>query len=438
MDKKIGIAIIIIVVLMIIIGIVTFVILSNERQSEDKDNVTSEVEKNDININASERYMINKIVNQFFDSINKSSYYNMDGSEYDMSEVNLQVYNLLSKQYVIQKEVKKEKVFDYVYKVDCNNMIIPVSISKIEKVGGIEYLYTGKFVNMENKEDKLKDVSIKIYLDTTNQLYSVEPFANNNEFECEEVSIEKNLSNKMLKDESNDEKIAKSIFNDLKVFILRDSKFVYDNLLNKEFKEKRFSKYSEYQDYLEKNIKMLEIMTLKGFKVLEYEKYIQYVLADNNECEYVVNIMKSGSYEIFLDNYTINQQESIKKYENGSYEEKIAMNLIKIVDAARIGDFKYLFNHMNDGYKKNNFENEEAVYEYIKKLFDKDIELNDVIIKSKDDIYQVKFELIDMIEYNKSQITILDPAAGKPEYIKDVTILMIFKDDGEFEFSFAS
>ena len=157
MDKKIGIAIIIISLLIAIVGIFIFINYKNENKNQNKDNlgIDSEKEYTGIEIDDKERYVVNKIVNQFFDIINKGAYYNGDGSEYDMSEVNLQVYNLLSKQYVTQKGVKIENVFDHVYEVNNNNMILPVNIFKTEKIGGTEYLYVGKLVNMENKEDKL-------------------------------------------------------------------------------------------------------------------------------------------------------------------------------------------------------------------------------------------------------------------------------------------
>ena len=104
----------------------------------------------------------------------------------------------------------------------------------------------------------------------------------------------------------NDEKVADIYLNEYKSYMINDVEKAY-NMLNKEYREKKFKTLDKFEEYLKNyltievinsNIDKYDIKTINGNKIFN--------IYDNNENHYIIKEKSIMNYEIYLDDYTVN------------------------------------------------------------------------------------------------------------------------------------
>lgn len=84
---------------------------------------------------------------------------------------------------------------------------------------------------------------------------------------------------------------------------------------------------------------------------------------------YIFKENSAFQFSIILDTYSIDLPEFIEKYESATTQEKVALNLEKVIEAINEQDYKYVYNKLNETFKKNNFDTLEKFEKYMKKNF---------------------------------------------------------------------
>ena len=74
-------------------------------------------------------------------------------------------------------------------------------------------------------------------------------------------------------------------------------------------------------------------------------------------------------YDALLDNYTIESQEYIDKYNSLTDEQKVNVSVAKVLKMINTADYTNLYNIVDETYKQNNFPNQEIFENYIKNNF---------------------------------------------------------------------
>ena len=75
------------------------------------------------------------------------------------------------------------------------------------------------------------------------------------------------------------------------------------------------------------------------------------------------------NYTVKFDTYTINTEEFNNKYDNGSEQLKVGMNLEKVFQALNRKDYDYIYGKLDSTFKQNNFKTLEDFEKFAKENF---------------------------------------------------------------------
>jgi hypothetical protein len=70
-------------------------------------------------------------------------------------------------------------------------------------------------------------------------------------------------------------------------------------------------------------------------------------------------------YTMMLDSYTIDRTEFIEKYDNGEDKTKVELNIGKFIEALNTKDYEYIYNHLDEEFKNNNYKTVNDLEKYI-------------------------------------------------------------------------
>ena len=154
----------------------------------------------------------------------------------------------------------------------------------------------------------------------------------------------------------------------MKSDLLYDQENIY-NLLDDEYKEKKFGNIDSFKNYIELNRETFSNMEIQKYARYYYDGYTQYVALDNFGNYYVFNETSTMDYKVLLDTYTIDQPEFIENYDSASDVEKAGYNIDKFMTAINTKDYNYAYNHLAQSFKQNNFTTLESFINYIQNNF---------------------------------------------------------------------
>lgn len=314
------------------------------------------------------------------------------------------IYNIIDPQYIqdigvdnnkiIEKCKKYMKIGNYtenvIYDLDIENIFI----KEISEEITIALIYS----EINNAE-----FNIILKIDLKNRTYTMfwsDYIENNNYDQTLEQSgtinsdnIENNGFNFCIIGEIDDRYIVLQLFYEFKNKLFNNSKAAYD-LLNEEYREKKFETYSEFEEYIEKNKKKLNELNIEQFEIKEYEEYREYICIDQSGNYFIFDEKNPIEYTVLLDTYTIDLPEFLEKYNNASEDKKVGYNIEKVFTALNLGDYKYVYNKIDETFKNNNFNTLEAFEKYIQeKLYSNNsIEYEDYKIQGNLYIYTINIK----------------------------------------------
>lgn len=165
------------------------------------------------------------------------------------------------------------------------------------------------------------------------------------------------------------EDLIQIYFNRYKDNMLNDIQKAY-NILDKEYREKRFGDINGYKSYIDKNYDKVGQAILISYKLDSTNNgYTQYVCLDQYGNYYIFRENAIMDYTVILDTYTIDLPEFLEKYNNANEQQKVALNIDKFMQAINAGDYKYAYNCLADSYKNNYFKTQESFEAYAKQNF---------------------------------------------------------------------
>lgn len=225
---------------------------------------------------------------------------------------------------------------------------------------------------------------LMIAMDSDNNTYNIYTSDYIEKYNLYELSKEKDFNEKVFKITNiedrkyntyeykivDDEEYAKDL---LKSYV---QAIKYENIdylygkLDEKYKAEKFKEKSDYENYINANKSNITTATLKYYKDNKYENYRQYICVDQNENYYIFNETSTMNYTLILDNYTIDLPEFIQKYEIATTEEKVMLNIQKIVHALNGKDYSYVYSKLADEFKENYFKNYETFAKYAEYIFD--------------------------------------------------------------------
>lgn len=407
----------VIIILLIIIIAIIMCIVGMLNKKVEKEN-TNEYESQ-LNITLDEAMSLVDNKREYFAISNKISSYLQEDSDV--------IKNMTYSEFLDDIEI--EELSEKTNKIELDEQYLTDKIYCVKKSFDFYAYYVSGVVRKvtENGMDE-KCIYNIFLLDRTNMTFAIIPSEELKEDmiekklkEFKEIEITKNNDNEIQFTEVSDENIARRYIANYKTNMLYNPEKAYD-LLDEEYRNKRFGSLEEYKTYIDENREMISKITMQKYKVDKKDDYNQYTIIDNNNNYYIIKEKAIMQYTVIQDIHTIDLDEFTQKYNSASDMEKVGMNIEKIMDALNTKDYKYVYSKLADSYKNNNFPTFESFKTYAVDMF-------------------VGVNSVEYIEYNQEGKNHLYSIIFKDIFKESViriekTIIMQLKENNDFIFSF--
>lgn len=366
--------IIIICLIFILLAIILF--LNSKFVTEKSNEKYSDVEESELNtdtkitkvLDVKEYYTVKTILDSYIENYleeNSEELYGKLDPEY-INDYNVTMDNVITKLKLIENYNIDE--YDY-YKFYIDNM----NVSKYKDIE--TYFVTGRIIN-SNTGEKNK-VSVLVELDKNSYYYIIpEGLIEDKKLSIEEgnnynthlSSIESTSYNQYELQEVNDYSLILDHMSKLVADMTYDIENSY-NTLDNDYRNKKFSNSDDYKNYITKNFSTILASSIEKYKINEMENEKEYICIDQYGNYYIFKDNGVMNYTVKFDTYTINTEEFNNKYDNGSEQLKVGMNLEKVFQALNRKDYDYIYGKLDSTFKQNNFKTLEDFEKFAKENF---------------------------------------------------------------------
>ena len=277
--------------------------------------------------------------------------------------------------------------------------------------------------------------NIAVNLDLSNDTYSIYPeeYIKKHEYDklnvgdniCLDIdSIKNNGYNKFEYkhiEDIEEQVISRELFDNYKYAMQYDLNYAYE-MLDKEYREKRFGDFENYKRYIQDNYNDLVKSRVTKYQIVKNDTKEQYVCLDNFGKYYIFTMNNMCNYSLELDTYTIESNEFITKYTERNDKQKAGMNVEKLFEALNTGDYVYIYKHMAESFKNNNYPNMNVFEEYIKQNLFTFVEKEYTNYNFKGNLHIFNLKVMNK-ENNEQQ--------------KEMTVIVRLKEGTEYEMSFS-
>lgn len=164
--------------------------------------------------------------------------------------------------------------------------------------------------------------------------------------------------------QASDEQMVRRYMDYYTTLALYSPKDAYE-LLDEEYKQKRFGSLESYLQYVNDKKDYLQELTLQKYGVDYQATYSDYIAVDTENNYYIIRQKGLFDIKIQLDNYTIEDSEYVIKYNTLSDDEKVKVCASKFIKMINAKDYENLYNLVDETFKANNFKNIENFKKYI-------------------------------------------------------------------------
>lgn len=430
----------IIIPILFIVIIILIVLLNVVRVEEEQKTIKNENDipnreyKRELVIESNKKryYGIESIVNKYFVFLNEENQ-NL-GDKITREQY---ICSILNDDYIQKNNITDENVLEYVRpfgkdkKAYINEMYVrETSDYFVEYVHVILYDreqldYKNKY-NFDYNFNKL-DVFYRIDIDSMNSTYDIQPITKQ-EFEeraiAEDVkiTIQKNGYNSIsFATNPTDSIMCMKYMDNYKDKIRYDIETAY-NLLDKDYREKRFGTIENYKSYVLENKDWLDVVAVDKYQLNYKDGYKEYVCIDRNGNYYIFKETAIMQYTLKLDTYTLESEEFVTQYNKADEQNKVMMNIDKFINMINNKDYKNSYALLSHSFKDNYFKTEEEYKKYIQNNFFEYNEETYTYYEKENNVHSYEIEIKD--------------ATGKDSNTITKTIIMKLKEGTDFVMSF--
>lgn len=289
--------------------------------------------------------------------------------------------------------------------------------------------YTYGFILKENN-DKPENYYFKVCKDSSNSTFSVSPLKIDEYNKAKEgkinktenESIKSNLYNKYNYNLYSGKDVAEKYINDF-IFKMKYIPDVAFGTLDEEYRNKKFSNIDEFKSYIKNNSERFDDFIIRSYGREATENITNYEVEDINNYYYKIKASSGMDYTIILDDYTVESNEYVQKYNSSSDSTKIATCINKFFKLINSKEYKSAYTYLDDTFKQKNFDTVGKFETYAKQNF---FNNNTVTISSAEkvgDIYSCKVQI-------KSGVSVAAMS-------KDITVIIKLKENTDFVMSFS-
>ena len=385
-------------------------------------------------------YSVVNCVNKYIDIIQYNIDYSIEDNEtfiqYDIDKEYLlsikserqrleAIYSLLDEQYKKNNNININNVKNFLYKIREDTILIPLQM-KVKYGTNINTYILKTYLN----DDELNEKYFIIRINNKNQTFSIELISENLDNiekikinENEDI-IEKNDYNNFKIEIIGPEKIAQNYLKNYIDLSIQYPEIVYDNYLDKDYRDKRFGTLDNYKKYIEDNKEELEYVQITKYLVENTEENkTKYVCLDQYQNTYVFTVSTVMQYNVTLDTYTIESDKFKNTYTSSDNQNKVMMNVDKFIMMLNNRDYNAAYNLLDDTFRKNKFGSEDVFETYMRNKYPLHYKVEYFSFEERgNNIYIQKVKLSDITNINQNII--------------EFTIFMRLEEDTNFVMSF--
>lgn len=443
MKKILKLISILIIVMMIIIIALSILIKKIESKKEiieieEYDELAKRNEKLHIETNCNRFYVVKNCVEQFYEyyqylypeNIREKS----KDEEIDLDSVKKwygeKVYAILDKEYINYKNITLDNISNKLGKIGNTKVIVDKIYTK--DLENSSYIC---FVEGRIKEEKssIKNLKMVVRLSGTNTFkIFLEDYLNDKNYEDFSKDID---TTELCRYEIIDEKYntykSKAItpneyVNDLfahyKSSVINDKEYTYEQLIDKNYRNIRFTNIEEYIEYVNSKYSKIVTTGLNSYKLNTINGSNQYLCKDNNDNYYIFKDTAPFQYTVMLDNYTIPTEEFKEEYNNSSETEKVILNIKRFFMGIDDKNYGYSYSVLSESFKNNKYPTKNDFVNYAKQNFFEENKIEYISYEKENGLYIYKIKLTD--------------ATGKRTDEKEFNIILKINSGTDFEMSF--
>lgn len=418
--------IVIVIIIVVIIGLIGILMSKN---NENTMNQNEEFYEDEIEIEYEPNEQISLVNNKntyyaVKDILTRYLQYNSDIKNSKDKEISIKaISDMLDINYKNESNITDKKIETLSKNYDTANGIYIEKMYELEKSSRINIYY------IYGKCNKI-DYKIIIKTDSYNNSFSIFPEEYIVENEYNESNIDSNIkidgkdieikeNNTFKYKNISNKDMAINYFNDYIQIINNNIEKAYE-MLDEEYKLKRFATIKEYTDYIKTIVVGKETAVVNVSK--ENENIVYECKNMNNK--YIFIEESFMNYKVRLDDYTIDSKAFNEKYNEVNNRDKGILNIDKFFKMINMKDYTSAYNVLDESFKSNNFKTQSDFENYIKnKVFN----YNKVSYKEYNNqitgIHTYKVILTDATEASNKQV--------------EFNIVMQLKEGTDFVMSFS-
>ena len=374
-----------IIIVLLIIGIIVIAIYNLNTGTDSENMVSSSEFETEVNYEAKKTLEKETNRNRYYAAVR---IYNRFLETFISGEPDT-IYGMLDSDYIASYNITKDNVIDKLNIFDSSkleeyredDMSVEYGMEevyKIEKTANITVYFMYGNVK-ERATQEVKDYNMMIVMDSKNNTFYILPqdyMEENNymdptnigDYEVSTEEIAENGYNTFSFLNIDDTTIINAYIKDYQETVVSNLEESYE-LLDEEYKQAKFGSFTEYENYIKENMKYILSISISQYRVDEKDDGNEYICIDQNGNYYILKENAIMDYDIMLDTYTIDTEDFLEKYNNGDAQTKVGMNVEKIIQALNIWDYKYIYEHLDETFKANNFPTIEAFKQYMKENY---------------------------------------------------------------------
>lgn len=195
------------------------------------------------------------------------------------------------------------------------------------------------------------------------------------------------------------------------------------NLLDEEYRNKKFGNIENFKNYLLNNLDKMQNSALTKYGKNIKENYTEYYYMDTNNDMFIIRKAENKEdYSILLDEYTIKGDDYLNGYEKYTEEQKIYNNIFIFFRMINEKEYNSAYNLLDETFRANNFDTVDKFQEYAKNNFWNNNILTITKIQKQGDIYTGLFKIASGVGVSAAE--------------KSKTFAIQLKENAEFVMSF--
>lgn len=322
-----------------------------------------------------------------------------------------EIYAMLDPKYIKEFGITTNNVISKLeyssYSIEQNeNIKLNVTIEDMYSIRNDDsiYLYFVYGYVKDNIKNKKEEFNLMVEQDKKNNTYYILPEDYMNKYNYSSMKEKQKIQIDLTQIKANsyynkydniiikDEDIIGDYFKQYKDAILHDKQEAY-NLLEEEYRNKRFGSFENFEKYVQENIKEIYLSDIDKYSVSNKNNYTQYVCIDESGNYYIFKKYNVAEFKILLDEYTIISQDFLEKYNSTNAQGKVALNIDKFIKAINNSDYNYAYNCLSKGFKNNYFKSVNEFKTYIESELYKNNEISYEVFSQEGELYKYKVKI---------------------------------------------